>query len=232
MTVEVMANRGYRFAAWLAFAMAIATALAGVFYFLLPAAQRLGVPGRELLPSFAASPVMLQLETLALAAMGVAGLGLIRPIRRLTGDAGDAMRWLSKLALVGYAVAAVGNTLILGKLPGIANSYVNADASAQTAITTFWRTTLDPWGLWQFGAVGIWLIAAGVLAWRNGALPSVGAYLAIAAGIAHIAVPVVLLVSAQSILAIGAAVAALVIVVFFAWLGLYLWRTQPSALTP
>lgn len=216
--------RSFRFAGGMALAMAALSAAAGVLYLLLPAAQRLGVPGRELLPSFASDPLMLQLETLALAAIGLVGLAIVQPVRALVGPADDWLRWTSMLALVGYAVAAVGNTLILGKLPGIADAFVAADASAQTAITTFWRTTLDPFGLWQFGAVGLWLLVVGIVAWRSGSLPPVGAYLALAAGIAHIVVPALLLGSAQPALAIAALVVAAVIVAWFAWLGLHIWR--------
>lgn len=210
--------------------LAALTAVAAVAYVLLPADQRLGVPGRLLLPSFNANPTILQLENIALAAMGVVGLAVVMPIRKLLGRDNEWLHWLSYVALVGYAVAAVGNTLIVGKLPGIAAAYVAADAAAQPTIAVFWRTTLDPFGLWQFGAVGAWLIAVGVIAWRTGRLPAAGAYLALAAGLAHLAIPVVLLASAQSVFAILALIAGVLIVAWFAWIGLYLWRgSAPEA---
>ena len=216
--------RASRFAGAASFALAIATALAGIAYVLLPEAQRLGVPGRTLLPSFASNPLPLQLEMLFLAAMGVIGLAVVGPIRDLV-DADDRwLRWASILALVGFAVAAVGNTLVMGKLPGIASAFVAADDPGKALIAVFWRTTLDPVGLWQFGAVGVWLIAVGLIGGRTERIPRVGAYLAIAAGIAHIVIPVVLVASAQSALAIVALVAAVVIVAWFGWIGLYLWR--------
>lgn len=229
MIESTTSGRTYRFAGAMSLAMVVVSALAGLLYVLLPQAQRLGVPGRDLLPSFAADPMMLQLETLALAAMGIVGLAIVQPIRGLVGPDDDWLRWTSVLALVGYGVAAVGNTLILGKLPGIAAAYVGADASAQTAITTFWRTTIDPFGLWQFGAVGVWLLLVGIVARRSGALPSIGAYLALAAGLAHIVIPVVLLASAQSALAVVALIAAAVIVIWFGWVGLFLWRRGERA---
>lgn len=210
--------------------LAALAAVAAVAYVLLPADQRLGVPGRLLLPSFNANPTILQLENIALAAMGVVGLAVVMPIRKLLGRDNEWLHWLSYVALVGYAVAAVGNTLIVGKLPGIAAAYVAADAAAQPTIAVFWRTTLDPFGLWQFGAVGAWLIAVGVIAWRTGRLPAAGANLALAAGLAHLAIPVVLLASAQSVFAILALIAGVLIVAWFAWIGLYLWRgSAPEA---
>lgn len=210
--------------------LAALAAVAAVAYVLLPADQRLGVPGRLLLPSFNANPTILQLENIALAAMGVVGLAVVMPIRKLLGRDNEWLHWLSYVALVGYAVAAVGNTLIVGKLPGIAAAYVAADAAAQPTIAVFWRTTLDPFGLWQFGAVGAWLIAVGVIAWRTGRLPAAGAYLALAAGLAHLAIPVVLLASAQSVFAILALIAGVLIMAWFAWIGLYLWRgSAPEA---
>jgi hypothetical protein len=231
MDESALSARTFRFTGLMAMVAALATALAGIFYVLLPAAQRLGVPGRELLPSFAANPLPLQMETIALGAMGIVGLALVRPITALAGGTNDWLRWTSILALVGYGVAAVGNTLVLGKLPGIAAAFVAADPSMQPVIATFWRTTLDPFGLWQFGAVGIWLIVVGLVAMRTRGWPSIGAYLALAAGVAHLAIPVVLLVAAQSALGILALVAAAVIVIWFGWLGLHLMRLSGVAST-
>jgi hypothetical protein len=166
----------------------------------------------------------LQLEMLALAAMGVLGLAVVGPIRRLVDGDEPWLRWTSNLALVGFAVGAVGNTLVMGKLPGIASAFVAADDANKGVIATFWRTTLDPVGLWQFGAVGVWLIVVGLVAWRRGRLAPLGAYLAIAAGVSHLIIPLVLLASAQPALAILAVIFALVIVVWFGWVGLLLWR--------
>jgi hypothetical protein len=229
MTESAIHARAHRFGGAVSIVLAVLTALAAILYVLLPAAQRLGVPGRELLPSFAANPLPLQLESLALAGMGVVGLAVVRPIRKLVRSDDAWLRWASNLALVGFAVAAVGNTLIMGKLPGIAAAYVAAEPAAQSTIVVFWRTTLDPFGLWQFGAVGVWLLVVGILALRTAHFPSLGAWLALAAGVAHISIPVVLLVSAQSALAVLALVAAAVIVVWFAWVGLYMWRAGAAA---
>lgn len=215
-----------RFGGGAAMVLAAITALAAIAYVLLPAEQRLGVPGRQLLTSFAANPMPLQLEMGLLTLIGVVGLAVVRPIRKLVGGDDPWLRWASMLATVGYAIGAVGNSLVMGKLPGIASAFVAADDAGKQAIAVFWRTTLDPFGLWQFGAVGVWLVVVGIVADRSHALPPLGVYLAIAAGIAHLAIPAVLLLSAQPALAILALVAAVVIVIWFGWLGLLLWRRQ------
>ena len=229
MIESTVGARAYRFGGAAAFALAASTAVAGIAYALLPAEQRLGVPGRVLLPSFAANPTPLQIEMLALTIMGVLGLAVVRPIRLLLDGNDPWLRWVSTLALVGYAVGAVGNSLVIGKLPGIAAAFVAADDAAKPQIAVFWRTTLDPFGLWQFGAVGAWLLVVGIVALRFRDFPASGAYLALAAGVAHTAIPLVLLVSAQSALAVLALVAAVVIVAWFAWVGLYLWRKAEGA---
>ena len=213
-----------KFAGGAAMALAVATALAAIAYVLLPEAQRLGVPGRTLLPSFAANPLPLQLEMAFLAAMGVIGLAVVGPIRDLLDPDDPWLRWASTLAVVGFAIGAVGNTLVMGKLPGIASAFVAADDAAKPVIAVFWRTTLDPVGLWQFGAVGVWAFVAGLVALRSARIPRIGAYLALAAGVAHVAIPLVLVAAAQSALSVIALVAAVVIVAWFVWIGRLLWR--------
>jgi hypothetical protein len=222
-------SRMNRFGGGAALVLAVLTALAGIAYVLLPAEQRLGVPGRQLLPSFAANPLPLQLEMGLLALMGIVGLGVVRPIRRLLSADDPWLRWASTLAIVGYAIGAVGNSLVMGKLPGIAGAFVAADDAGKTVIAVFLRTTLDPWGLWQFGAVGGWLLIVGYVAWRSRALPPMGAYLAIAAGVAHIVFPVLLVLSAGSAVTIAAIVASVVMLAWFAWVGLLLWRRADIA---
>jgi hypothetical protein len=217
-----METREARFAGVAGLILAALYAAAAVIYILLPEAQRLGVRAPTLLPSFAEDPVLLQAETLVLAAMGVVGLALVGPIRKIVGPDEPWVRWSSYLALIGFAVAAVGNTLILAKLPGIASAYVAADASAQQAIAAFWRTTLDPWGLWQLGAVGLWTAVVGLVALRKGGLPRTGVALAVAAGIAQLVIPLALFLSATAPFAIIAIVAGIVAASWFAWVGMHL----------
>jgi hypothetical protein len=224
-----MSPRAWRFGGAFAISLAVVTAVAGIAYALLPAEQRLGVPGRTLLPSFNANPLPLQIEMAALTLMGVVGLAVVRPIRELLDRDDPWLRWTSILALLGFAVGAVGNSLVMGKLPGIAAAYVAADDAAKQTIAVFWRTTLDPVGLWQFGAVGVWTLVVGIVAVRSRALPVAGAYLAIAAGVAHIVVPLVLVATAQAALAVLAVIAAAVMVAWFGWVGAHLWRKADEA---
>lgn len=227
---ETNTDEGSRgFAGGASIALAVLTALAAVAYVVLPAEQRLGMPARQLLPSVAANPLPVQLEMLLLAAMGVVGIAVVRPIAALVDRDDPWLDWTSLLAIVGYAVAAVGNTMVMGKLPGIAAAFVAADDAAKPAIAALWRTTLDPWGLWQFGLVGVWLLVLGLVALRSGGLPRTGASLAVGAGIAHIVIPLVLVASAQAALVLVAPVAAVLMVAWFGWVGLYLWRRDERA---
>src|SRR5581483_7057050 len=144
------------------------TAAGAILYFVLPGAQKLQVPGAQLLPSFAQNPTPLVLENLALGLVGVFGLGIVPALGQTLRAADNGwMRWTSTLATVGYAVSAVGSFVSIARLPVIANAYVQGDPSTQAALAAVWRTTLDPLGVWGYAAIGLWIIVVSLTALRT-----------------------------------------------------------------
>lgn len=203
------------------------TAVAAVLYILLPDAQKLQVPGAQLLPSFAQNPTLLMLENLSLGLVGIFGLGVVPALGQiLHGSENGALRWTSNLANVGYAVSAVGSFVIIARLPVVANAYVQGDASTQAALAAVWRATLDPLGVWGYAAVGAWLIVVGLTAraTTNAPLPTNLAYLGIAAGAVHWLIPISFVLRVPVLILVTAGVGLIVITAWYIWLGLVLRR--------
>lgn len=221
----------YSFAGIFSILTGVFSALAGVLYFLLPAEQKLGAPGTEILPSFAAAPTLLTLENLALGLVGVFGMGIVPALGRLQKNENDSwLRWLGNLAFVGYAVSAVGAFIINSRLPVIAKAYVNGDPSTQAALAVIWRTTLDPFGVWGFGAVGLWILFISIAALKSGAgIPRNLAYLGIAAAILHGIVPVGFLSHVNILFLAVAGGGMVVITLWYVWLGLSLIRATDGS---
>lgn len=219
-------NAVARFGGWCAILAGVFSGLAGLTYFLLPAAQQLGSPGNQILPSFAQDPTFLNLENLFLALVGVFGLGLVPALARVVHRANHGwLPWTNNLALVGYAVSAVGSFIVLSRLPVIAGAYARGDPSTQAALAATWRTSLDPLGVWGYAAIGLWIVAASYAAMRGDrAFPGTLAYLGIAAGILHWLVPIAFVIRVPALFMVVAAVGGIVFTVWYIWVGLQLRR--------
>ena len=217
-----------RFGGFCSILYGLFSALAGLVYFLLPAEQRLGVPGNVILPSFAQSPTMLNVENLSLGLVGLFGLAVVPAVAQFLGikDSGW-IRWSGSLANVGFAVSAVGSFIIIGRLPVIAAAYVKGDPSTQAALAAVWRTTLDPLGVWGYGAVGLWVlvISLGLMRSPNKNFSSAFAYLGILTALAYWLVPVAFLSHMPSLFFVVAGGGGVAIAIWFIWLGMTLQRS-------
>jgi hypothetical protein len=146
-------NQLLRFGGVSAILVGIFNALSGIVYILLPAAQKLGAKGADLLPSVAQNSTMLITLHIGFTLIGIFGLGLVPAIFNMarTTENEGWLQWISNLASLGYAVLAVTGLLVIERLPRIAQAFVKGDASTQAAILPLWRTTLDPFGFWAYG---------------------------------------------------------------------------------
>lgn len=210
--------------------LGIFTAAGAILYFLLPDAQKLGVPGNQILPSFAQDPTLLNLENIALGFVGILGLAVVPAVARvLRANENDWLRWTSNLASVGYAVSAVGSFIILSRLPVIAAAFEKGDASTKAALAATWRTTLDPLGLWGYGAVGLWILVVSLTLVRgteaNKAFPATLSYLGVIVALVHWLVPVAFLTRLPVLFFAVAGVGMIAITLWYVWLGVILRRT-------
>jgi hypothetical protein len=199
--------------------------IVGIHYILLPDDQKLGVPGAELLPSFAANPTSLLIHIWEYTLIGIVGLAVIPAVFQLVRPVNEGWARLTQnLAFIGFAVAAVSNAITIDRLPRIAQAFVNGDASTQAAILPFWRTTIDPLGLWQFVAVGLWIFISAYLALRGNLLPRPLAYAGLLFGLVQWLVPLVFSFQAPVVFVPLAVLAVVLGPLWYIWLGLVLNR--------
>jgi hypothetical protein len=205
--------------------LGVFSGIAGLVYFLLPEQQRLGTPGDVILPSFARDPMLLNIENLVLGIIGILGLAVVPAVaQRLGLNNSDWRRWVHHLALVGFAVSAVGSFIILARLPVIAAAYERGDGATRVAVAAVWRTTLDPVGLWGFGAIGLWILVVSLFMLRRPGLayPAGLGYLGIVAAAAHWLVPIAFVTRTPFLFFLVAGGGGIVVAMWYIWLGVVL----------
>lgn len=203
------------------------TALAGITYLLLPEAQRLQVPGDRILPSFAEDGSVLRLELTELGLLGIFGLGAVAALSRLVApDVRGWTRWASTIATVGFAVTAVGQFITLERLPRVATAFVAGDQGTQAALAAVWKSTLDPYGLFGFGGVGLWVLVLSVLGLRQNQAPRALWSLGIAVGMLYELVPLGQIVESSGLIVFASIAGGTLAAVWYLWAGLKALRAS------
>jgi hypothetical protein len=201
--------------------LGVVNALSSILYLVLPTEQRAAVPAAQILPSVAQDATLLLLTFWLQALVGVLGL-LVVPALSLfvEGTHQGWLRWTSQLAIVGFAVSAVGYLLSVARLPGIAAAYVAGDAATKALLVPLWKSSIDLQGLWGYGAVGIWVFVVSLLALRQAKLPRLWAYLGLVLGIAYWIIPAGTIFKSQPLLLAGAVIGVFATTIWFVWAGM------------
>lgn len=204
--------------------------LAGVAYILVGLAFFLdstesASSAAEFLTRFAENPAM---HLLGHWAFGMAGIfmlaavpALSEPVRRINEG---WVRWTTTLAIIGFALTAVGNfRAAANELIG-ARALMSGDAMARTAIVEAVRLGyLDPQGWFQFGAVGVWFLVISLLAQRNALWPRPLVFLGIASAVLYWFVPLGRVLELELLNALAAGLGGVVIgPIWLIWLGIRL----------
>ena len=212
---------GSRVGGTCAMLVGLLTAMAGITYLFLPEAQRLQVPGSELLPSFAEDGSVLRLELLELGLLGIFGLGAVAALsRQVAWDRVGWVQWASTIATVGFAVTAVGQFITLERLPRVASAFVAGDQATQDALAALWKSTLDPYGLFGFGGVGLWVLVISVLGLRQSQAPRALWLLGIAVGILYELVPLGQIAEVSGLILFTGVAGGILAAVWYLWAGL------------
>lgn len=209
--------------------LGLAKIVSSGIYVLLSPDLRAEVPAARFLPAFAQSHSLLTaffwIETL----VGVLGLAAVPAISSLVRSANEGWtRWAGSLASAGFVVAAVGYSLSIARLPGIANAFVAGDASTKAALAATWKSSIDLFGLWGYGAVGFWVLVVSLLSLQQKDSVKLLAYLGILHAVLFLLVPVGAIFKSGTILLVVAGLAVIVAPIWWIWMGMTLRRSASA----
>ncbi|MEJ2597149.1 MAG: DUF4386 family protein [Anaerolineales bacterium] len=200
--------------------LGIIDALSGITYLLLPADQRLGVPASRILPSITQGAPLLKIQLLELAFIGILGLIVVPAFSELFKSQNEGwVRWIGNLALVGFAVAAVSNLLTFARLPAIATAFAAGDAATKAALVPVWRSTLDLYGIWNDGVIGVWILTLSLLALRGTIFPRILAVIGVLAGIFLFLIPLAFFLKTPSLFPLAAILGGIASTIWMIWSG-------------
>ncbi len=199
----------------------------GITYFLLPPAQQPGASASEFYASVADGSTVLVIQYWAFALGAVLAIAAVMAVSDLVRTANEGLvRWISTLAIIGFAVVAVQYLLIQDHTPQLAAGYVQVDNSAQASLEVMGTRGLDPDAWVGFGMVGLWVLVVNWLALRGGQLPKGLTYVGLAVGIAYALVVAGSALSIPLLIAIAAGLGGIILgPIWYIWTGILLRRT-------
>jgi hypothetical protein len=216
-------NQVLRFGGTFAILLGIVKFLSSGFYVLLSPDLRAEVPAAKFLPAFAQNSSFLISFFWLEALVGVLGLAVVPAISSLVQEGNEGwVKWAGNLATAGFVITSVGYTLSIAKLPGIANAFVSGDASTKAALVAVWKSSIDLFGLWGYGAVGVWVLIVNMLSLRQTRFPQLLSYLGILLAFLFLLVPVGTILKIQIVLLIAAGTGAIVGPIWWIWSGMVL----------
>lgn len=137
------------------------------------------------------------------------------------------VRWTSAIAYLGFAVAAVSTIRGADLAIRIASRYASGDTNVRATIVAVYplsSLSLDPWGLLQFGGVGLWILVICLLARRHALLSPGLASLGIAVGVLYWFQVVGEVLENEILISIGGGLGIVAGGVWYLWIGGTLWR--------
>jgi hypothetical protein len=165
---------------------------------------------------------------------------VVRLVRSPDGAGEGFLRWITLLAVIGSASLAIDcmRGLFLTK-DYIIEAYTSGNAVMQMASKAALAGGTDVNGVFQYGFVGVWYFAIGLLALRNAKLPKPLAYIALATGIDYVITLFFGLTdwfipgTHIAIMALTALIGGVVIApIFHFWLGILLLRQTATPAVP
>ncbi len=201
-----------------------------ILYFILPPEQSSPDDARLFLVSLSHNSQLYILLCVLLVAAGIFGIGTATAVTGTLFPANALVRWISVLAILGFAVLAVDNAVNAVEDPYLAAQYTcgqcqQADVQIRiVAIESIGFTDLNPFGFFGFGLVALWTLVLSGLNLQLGMMPRVWSVLGFGAALAGFLLVIANFLSAGILLAGAIILAVLTLPAWLAWMGLVLWR--------
>jgi FtsH-binding integral membrane protein len=203
--------------------LGVAKIFSSGIYLTLAPDLRAEVPAAKFLPAFAQNSSSLITFFWIEAFVGVLGLAVIPALSSVVKPRNEGwVRWAGTLAYAGFVITAVGYTLSIARLPAIAKAFVAGDIVTKAVLAAVWKSSIDLYGLWGYGAVGFWVLVVSVLATRSNELPKFQTYLGILLAVLFLLVPVGAISKNSLILLVAAAGGLVISPIWWIWTGLTL----------
>jgi len=194
-------------------------------YLVLDANLRAEVPAAKFLPAFADHPSLLLILFWVETLVGVLGVAVIPALASYIQTVHTGwLRWAGNLASAGFIVSAVGYSLSIARLPGIAKAFVAGDAATKATLAATWKSSIDLFGLWGYGTVGFLVLVVSLLLLEQNTSPKLLAWLGILLAIFFILIPIGAIIKAQMLLIVVAGVGVILAPIWWIWMGLILHR--------
>jgi hypothetical protein len=197
----------------------------GITTLLRPAEQRPPFNPDVFLTSFAQEPLFGTLLYWGFAISAVLAVAVVLAVSEKVRSLGEGwVRWMSTLAVIGFAVTALNYFRYLDYYPMLARAYATGDSLVKAvAASTQSTVSLDPDGWFIFGVVGLWFLVINLVALGGNPWPKVLSYLGIVGAIAYLLV-MVGYVFGIYILTFSALVSVVIGPIWYIWVGLILRR--------
>lgn len=200
----------------------------GITTLLRPVDQRPPFDPDTFLTSFGQDPLMSTLMYWGFAVSAVLAIAVVLAVSQRVQSLGEGwVRWMSTLAVVGFAVTALNYFRYLDFYPMLAKAYASGDATVKAAAVSSQSVVpLDPDGWFSFGAVGLWFLVVNLVAFSGNPWPRVVSYLGIVGAIAYLLVMVGFVFDIY-VLTFSAIVSVIIGPIWYIWVGLIL-RKEPA----
>jgi hypothetical protein len=204
----------------------IAVGVTAISYLLMPVEQQTWSDPGAYLASYAEGSTAATIENWAEALGAIFAVAMVLAVSAKVLSVSEGWtRWLSTLAIVGFAAMAIEAFRELALTPGRAATYVAADAATRAAIAeNQYLVLLDPVGWFTFGGVGTWLLAVNLLALRGNVWPNLLAYVGAVAAIAYLLILAGTFLQIDALSSVAAAAGVVVGPAWAIWVGLLLVR--------
>ena len=194
--------------------MGLAYVLAGITHFLMPREQLHMASGIQLsfFESLNRSSGAFKIHYWAIMIAALAGAAVVVGIGDALGMKQGMMLLIFRTgAICGFLVTALSFGLMLNRAVRISRMWSSLSENTQETIHTHGLPNLDPFGLFGFGLVGLWLLVFNVAAINAGTLPVWHGIVGCVGGILYVAVLIGMIFHVGFLVDISAALGCIVV---------------------